>query len=384
AGTHELNSGACLVYRLMGALKTARSGGLKVIAVDQAVPCDRSMVVQAITLPKMAARSPGNTMFQSQGEKDRSDLPVALLEEFQPITSSIGLAPAKDGCAAGFEAPEGTCLEWRVILTVRNGLPADITDLTVTEHFGAELEYDPATVQVTPALRDQAPSGAPYSDHSFQRHGNLKLEWKVTRLAPEAEARLSFVVRTRKLENGQQLYGEPTPPDGPPYFLNSGATLKFFYLGKQESTDLDEVPVWITEGGYMRITFNATQYDWKIRRPGDFAAEPIEFSVASNRQVAVTFRQFGDLESTSGEGRPIPTSYGFGLTLVDADRDGWIRACDLNARRLMTSEAQVGGTARWLLWPRLEVAVDTRATEYRNVGRVTFSMLDVEPAIVGP
>ncbi|MDI6871731.1 MAG: hypothetical protein QME79_10335 [Bacillota bacterium] len=296
---------------------------------------------------------------------------VTFVEDFQPRSPAISLQPAQYGYLAGFRVPEDLRVEWQVVLTVKNNLDGEITGLTVTEHLNAELDYHPDTVSVTSGLP------APV----FERSGNLKVTWTIPGLGPGAEARLSFTIYSR-LRNAHQQYSEPTPPEGPPYFLNSGATLKYYRLGVKSSLELPAIPVWVEEGGYLRVSLSATRYDWQVRKPGTFAADPVEIGVYSNRKVSVIFSGFADLAAVSpGHTGAIPTFYGFGNTLDEVENTGWIRAQDLNVRRLETAAAESGTTAVWKLWPKLKVSGRERAGEYEDVGCLTFILCETSAYI---
>jgi len=118
---------------------------------------------------------------------------------------------------------------WQMRITI--ALPSywggPITDVTVKDRFGAEIEID-----TDPLVPSQ---GIAWWDHGpghgkKSRSGKVFLTWEIGTLSPGQTASLTFEISTGFNGAGKQQYTSTGC-----YELNSGAVLKFMYGGKQYS-----------------------------------------------------------------------------------------------------------------------------------------------------
>jgi hypothetical protein len=367
-GVYQLNSGATVKYALAtGGQCSATSNTIQVTAVStgatslSVLSAPSSLSIQSLQVKPLATGS--------SNRYDATTATIPFTEEFQPLSPAIAYKSAQYGYDAGFEVPENLRLQWRVVLTVKNTLADALSNVTVTERFGAELEVDDGSIEVAPA--------PPRSSVTVERQGNEKLGWLISRLGPGEEAQLKLTVYTR-LKDGKQAYISCTPPPGPPNLLNSGATLKYLH----GSLELPKIPVWVKSGGYLRVSLSATRYDWQIRKPGGLMADPLEISVYANQPVTVTFSGFDDLASLPTGSERIPTFYRFCDARPGTSLTNWVRAADLNNWQQATTTAEVGTTVAWKLWPRLDIGPAIRAGDYEDVATLTFLLTEAYPQVV--
>lgn len=308
----------------------------------------------------------------------RGSSTVIFSEEFQPITSSINTCSNRGKYPFGFEVPEDTRLEWRAVITIKNISDKTIENVRVTEHLGAELDVLQGSAETVPGLKKPGES-TPYSTLDIIRVGNIKITWTVSEIKPGKEANMTFLIYTVQ-KNGKQLYSEPTLCEDDPEFLNSGATLKYDLNGCQNSKSCNPVPVWVTCSDILIVTIDANRYDWQIKKPGVYAAEPILVKVSSNKRVAVDFSSFNDLVNIEMSNE-IPTYYGFGDSLDIVEKSGWIRADALNATTIKTPKTMDGSVWSWKLWSKLHVNSGLKASEYKDTGILTFTVMTNSPYI---
>ena len=142
---------------------------------------------------------------------------------------------------------------------------------------------------------------------------------------------------------------------------------------KAEKQDAEDVK----EQGYIKAFINAGRYDWFIRKPGSFAAEPLIIDIESNRAITLTFSEFDDLKSKTCNQPKIAAFYGFGATLAETERNGWIPAANLNHYH-QTLTPDPAGTGHLLLkiWPKIDITRATPAGEYIDTGYLTFTVLE--------
>lgn len=131
----------------------------------------------------------------------------------------------------------------------------------------------------------------------------------------------------------------------------------------------------------LKVFLSAAGLHWQIRKPGIYAADPVELRVYSNRRVRVTFSDFADLAGSGPGQGALPAYYGMGDTLQDVEGNGWYTAAKWNEVQITTRPAQVGTTVVWRIWPRIEVAGTTRAGRYADTGKITVTVLETAPYV---
>lgn len=132
-------------------------------------------------------------------------------------------------------------------------------------------------------------------------------------------------------------------------------------------------------------TLATSRKDWRIRKPGKYASDSIDFTIKSNNDVLVSFDGFGDLEylgprdEDPGLEYAIPTYFSVGASFAEADANGWVRASDLNewTYTFENSEALHYGY-QLKFWQRLDVQPSNSSSEYENVGTVRLSVTNLK------
>ncbi|MFX1346488.1 MAG: hypothetical protein ACFFAI_15425 [Promethearchaeota archaeon] len=109
---------------------------------------------------------------------------------------------------------EKTETQWAIVMEVANPFDFIMTDVEITDRFGAEIEID-----------EPFPSTITHGTVSYSTKGKSEkvfLTWDVGDLLPGETARLILLVSTDLNPEGKQEYTSPGD-----YELNSGSTLKF-------------------------------------------------------------------------------------------------------------------------------------------------------------
>lgn len=128
-------------------------------------------------------------------------------------------------------------------------------------------------------------------------------------------------------------------------------------------------------------TMGGTRWDWRILKPGTYAADCIEATLKSNNDVKITFAGFGDLEyiEASGVNRFIETYYSWGESVAEADLHGWTRASDLNSVELValdSADLHRGLSAK--LMNKIVVVECNSSCEYENKGTITITLQNIK------
>jgi hypothetical protein len=129
-------------------------------------------------------------------------------------------------------------------------------------------------------------------------------------------------------------------------------------------------------------TIGGTRWDWRILKPGTYAADCIEFTLKSNNDIKITFAGFDDLQylEEGGVKTTIDTYYSYGEDVAAAEQNGWIRAIDLNNDEgfmIYDGRALHAGLSTKLL-NKIVVENCNSSCEYENRGTITITLQNVK------
>jgi len=128
---------------------------------------------------------------------------------------------------------EKTNIQWKVMFEVTNPFSYTMTNVVITDRFGAEIEID----QKFPYRITQGKASYTLEGTTEQVH----LTWNIGNLQPRETAKLTILVSTDINPAGKQEYTKPGI-----YAVNSGATLKF--IDPEQNMQLSAVtaPIYVT------------------------------------------------------------------------------------------------------------------------------------------
>jgi len=128
---------------------------------------------------------------------------------------------------------EKTNVQWTVTFEITNPFSYTMTNIVITDRFGAEIEIDPPfPYSITHGTVSYTTSG---------KSAKVFLTWNIGNLLPGETARLILLVSTDINPAGKQSYTTPGI-----YEMNSGATLKF--IDPEQNMQLSAVtaPIYVT------------------------------------------------------------------------------------------------------------------------------------------
>ena len=121
---------------------------------------------------------------------------------------------------------------------------------------------------------------------------------------------------------------------------------------------------------------------WRVKKPGCYAGNSIEFVVASNGDILIDYENFNDLHSVQGNAHVenIETYYSWGAGIADAETNGWVRAADLNFDDDVLLDDVFTGSplpdlhdgVRFKLWNKICVVESNTACEYHDDATITL------------
>jgi len=131
---------------------------------------------------------------------------------------------------------------------------------------------------------------------------------------------------------------------------------------------------------WARFHLSGTQWEWDIRRAGDYAAQAIVGSVEGNVDILINFSGFEDLHSSSPHTPTVETYYGALIGNRRVEEVDWASASDFNKRTLLIRQDPASmEPVGWGLWNRVRVRNDHSATEYSDDVVITFAMQNLSP-----
>ncbi|BAS28682.1 hypothetical protein [Limnochorda pilosa] len=140
---------------------------------------------------------------------------------------------------------------------------------------------------------------------------------------------------------------------------------------------------------WLDWTLQTTRKDWRIRKPGQYASDSIDFSIASNNAVLVSFDGFDDLQYLNPDAPEdttnyIETYYGVGNSFDAANANGWVRAADLNeATYTFPNTDDLHHGMQFKFWQKINVVESNSSSEYENVGTVRLALTNLKYWIDG-
>ncbi len=138
---------------------------------------------------------------------------------------------------------------------------------------------------------------------------------------------------------------------------------------------------------WCKWTIGGTRWDWRILKPGTYAADCIEFTLKSNNDVLIDYEGFADLYRPLGNQdtkTTIDTYYSFGEDIAGAERNGWVRAADLNGDDdlILDSLALHAGMST-KLFNKIVVEECNSSCEYEDTATITLKLQNIKVWVDG-
>lgn len=147
---------------------------------------------------------------------------------------------------------------------------------------------------------------------------------------------------------------------------------------------------------WIYFNLNGLQWDWFVRKPGDYYGNCISFDLASNGDVAIGFSGFGDLvyQGPLGVKQTIDTYYwatGGPVGMLGTEpqlhlnpTQFFIRAEELNGSYTIPDSLELHNMIELKLWSRIIVEECNTASTYSGSGLVTITLANqkdwIEPS----
>ncbi|MCD6551527.1 hypothetical protein [Thermotoga sp.] len=135
---------------------------------------------------------------------------------------------------------------------------------------------------------------------------------------------------------------------------------------------------------WLEWELSATKWTWFVRKPGDYYANSVTGSVASNGDVLVTFNDFDDptYTGTSSVNPKIEAYYTVMTEEGMPEQDDWVRAPDVNGLSCTLEDSQeLHDGMTFYLWNRIRVVECNSASTYRDTGYIFLTLQNQKPWI---
>lgn len=116
---------------------------------------------------------------------------------------------------------------------------------------------------------------------------------------------------------------------------------------------------------WVEWSISATRYDWRVRKPGIYAANSLTAWIKSNGAIEIDFADFGNLAGLGGE---IETWYAYGPVLNTLS---WIPAAALTSCTI-PDDGDIHAGISWKLWNKIKVVPCNSACEYNDDATITL------------
>ncbi len=138
---------------------------------------------------------------------------------------------------------------------------------------------------------------------------------------------------------------------------------------------------------WISWSISATRWDWRVRKPGKYAADCITFWMKSNNDVLVDYEGFEDLQyqGTGGVNQSIATWYAYSATGASTPPTaGWVTAANLNGHDdLVEDSVDLHAGLSFKLWNMIEVVDCNSSCEYEDEATVTLVLQNIKDWIDG-
>jgi hypothetical protein len=132
------------------------------------------------------------------------------------------------------------------------------------------------------------------------------------------------------------------------------------------------------------VYLSATEWQWRVRKPGIFSSKVLNCWVRSSRDVLVDFQYCANpTEIPPNPNGNSEIAVWFAITFVTSQLNPpprnsyeWKTAQQLNNSDFIITAPVMG--KNWYLWSMIEVTNQNRAAEYQNSATITFSLQGVE------
>jgi hypothetical protein len=127
------------------------------------------------------------------------------------------------------------------------------------------------------------------------------------------------------------------------------------------------------EKQWASFHFSGTQWEWNVRRPGEYAAQSLTGTVSSNADIMIVFSGFEDLVCSNPNSENVEALYGAYVGTREVDQVAWVTAQDFNGRTLLIQRPPgPPAPVPWCLWNRINVKAGNSAEEYADEAVITF------------
>ena len=282
------------------------------------------------------------------------------------VSDNVGVEDDK------FTVPTGEEAEWMVVIQVDNWAsqpPSTVewNGWTVTLLFGEHLTAEEIERVVTLPDPTVENDGELTIETDYPEPGitRVRLIWRWQQKAnkkfvPGSRAYLALKVKTNGL-----------PPSDKDLIFCDSINMEYNPVGSGYWHQVPLDPIYITCAGepYADVSVTATRLDWRVQKPGTYAALATTVTASGIGTLSMQFSKFADLSGTGGVPGTISTFYGFGDDLAAAEAGEWISAAELNNK---TRHIDLSEPVPVLMWSKIIVGDQNSSAEYENKGEITF------------
>ena len=116
---------------------------------------------------------------------------------------------------------------------------------------------------------------------------------------------------------------------------------------------------------WVQYNFSGTCWNWRIRKPGNYAGKILTCSIQSIICVQIDFRQFDRLRRTNGSDEYLDAYYALSNPNTKIENLNWMSPDQLNGHDLNIPQSP-NRPYMWALWQKIGVIDQTTSADYKD------------------
>ena len=128
---------------------------------------------------------------------------------------------------------------------------------------------------------------------------------------------------------------------------------------------------------WASYSLSATQSDWNLRKPGNYAVKSLVGTVMGNVDVLISFAGFEDLSSANLPVQNLAAYYSASLLNLTVGQVVWYGAVDFNGQHLSIPPSPTD-PVDWTLWNKVSMDSQKSSDEYTDDAVITFHLANTK------
>jgi hypothetical protein len=134
------------------------------------------------------------------------------------------------------------------------------------------------------------------------------------------------------------------------------------------------LPVTIVEPQVVNFHFSGTEWNWLVRKPGEYASNVLIASISSNGGVLVKY-ETSPLLCTDGSGQLLETHYASAPVTHGIELLNWMTPQELNNYQMLFDDPPFV-PVHWAFWQKIVIDNSAKAAEFEGQVKIYIELLN--------